>query len=73
MKGLCSCCSQIPRLPSSEEEESLDINIEGAKHKFSERRVVLVKNKESVVFVQTDKPVYKPGQSGMKLHGGQRN
>eukprot|EP00073_Rattus_norvegicus_P046431 XP_017448579.1 PREDICTED: murinoglobulin-1-like [Rattus norvegicus] len=63
VKGLCSCCSQIPRLPSSEEEESLDINIEGAKHKFSERRVVLVKNKESVVFVQTDKPMYKPGQS----------
>ncbi|NP_075591.1 murinoglobulin-1 precursor [Rattus norvegicus] len=63
-KDLFHCLSfTIPRLPSSEEEESLDINIEGAKHKFSERRVVLVKNKESVVFVQTDKPVYKPGQS----------
>uniref|UniRef100_A0A0G2JUP5 Murinoglobulin 1 n=1 Tax=Rattus norvegicus TaxID=10116 RepID=A0A0G2JUP5_RAT len=63
-KDLFHCLSfTIPRLPSSEEEESLDINIEGAKHKFSERRVVLVKNKESVVFVQTDKPMYKPGQS----------
>ncbi|XP_038963370.1 C3 and PZP-like, alpha-2-macroglobulin domain containing 8 isoform X2 [Rattus norvegicus] len=63
-KDLFHCLSfTIPRLPSSEEEESLDINIEGAKHKFSKRRVVLVKNKESVVFVQTDKPVYKPGQS----------
>uniref|UniRef100_A0A8I5Y1T7 Murinoglobulin 1 like 1 n=1 Tax=Rattus norvegicus TaxID=10116 RepID=A0A8I5Y1T7_RAT len=63
-KDLFHCVSfTIPRLPSSEEEESLDINIEGAKHKFSERRVVLVKNKESVVFVQTDKPMYKPGQS----------
>ncbi|XP_032763294.1 murinoglobulin-1 [Rattus rattus] len=63
-KDLFHCVSfTIPRLPSSEEEESLDINIEGAKHKFSERRVVLVKNKASVVFVQTDKPVYKPGQS----------
>uniref|UniRef100_A0A8I5ZV18 Murinoglobulin 2 n=1 Tax=Rattus norvegicus TaxID=10116 RepID=A0A8I5ZV18_RAT len=63
-KDLFHCVSfTIPRLPSSEEEESLDINIEGAKHKFSKRHVVLVKNKESVVFVQTDKPMYKPGQS----------
>lgn len=49
------------------------MDIKGPTHEFSKRKAVLVKNKESVVFVQTDKPVYKPGQSGMKLYCGQRN
>ena len=49
------------------------MDIKGPTHNFSKKEAVLVRNKESVVFVQTDKPVYKPGQSGMKLHSGQRN
>ncbi|XP_028616882.1 murinoglobulin-1-like isoform X2 [Grammomys surdaster] len=63
-KDLFHCVSFIiPRLSSSEEKESLDIDIKGSTHKFSKKNTVLVKNKESVVFIQTDKPVYKPGQS----------
>ncbi|XP_028616888.1 murinoglobulin-1-like [Grammomys surdaster] len=63
-KDLFHCVSfLIPRLSSSEGKDSLDIDIKGSTHKFSKRNTVLVKNKESVVFIQTDKPVYKPGQS----------
>uniref|UniRef100_A0A8C6HRT3 Uncharacterized protein n=1 Tax=Mus spicilegus TaxID=10103 RepID=A0A8C6HRT3_MUSSI len=70
-KDLFHCVSFIiPRLSSSDEEDFLYVDIKGSTHEFSKRKAVLVKNKESVVFVQTDKPVYKPGQSGMKLHCG---
>ncbi|XP_076796628.1 murinoglobulin-1-like isoform X1 [Arvicanthis niloticus] len=63
-KDLFHCVSFIiPRLSSSEGEESLEIDIKGPTHKFNKRNTVLVKNKESVVFIQTDKSVYKPGQS----------
>ncbi|XP_028616885.1 murinoglobulin-1-like isoform X2 [Grammomys surdaster] len=63
-KDLFHCVSFIiPRFSSSEVEESLDINIKGPTHNFRKNNTVLVKNKESVVFIQTDKPVYKPGQS----------
>jgi hypothetical protein len=41
------------------------VHIKGPTHEFRKKTVVLIKNKESVVFVQTDKPMYKPGQSGM--------
>ncbi|EDK99670.1 murinoglobulin-1 precursor [Mus musculus] len=63
-KDLFQCVSFIiPRLSSSDEEDFLYVDIKGPTHEFSKRKAVLVKNKESVVFVQTDKPVYKPGQS----------
>ncbi|XP_029390594.1 murinoglobulin-2-like, partial [Mus pahari] len=63
-KDLFQCVSFIiPRLYSSDIEDFIYVNIKGPTRQFSERLVVLLKNKESVVFVQTDKPVYKPGQS----------
>ncbi|EDK99673.1 mCG132196, isoform CRA_a, partial [Mus musculus] len=63
-KDLFQCVSFIiPTLNSPDEEEFLYVDIKGPTHEFSKRKAVLVKNKESVVFVQTDKPVYKPGQS----------
>ncbi|XP_031239919.1 murinoglobulin-1-like [Mastomys coucha] len=63
-KDLFQCVSFIiHRFSSSDEEEFLYVDIKGPTHTFSKRNAVLVKNKESVVFVQTDKPVYKPGQS----------
>ncbi|XP_031236150.1 murinoglobulin-1-like [Mastomys coucha] len=63
-KDLFQCVSFIiHRFSSSDEEEFLYIDIKGPTHTFSERNTVIVKNKDNVVFVQTDKPVYKPGQS----------
>lgn len=63
-KDLFQCVSFIiHRFSPSDEEEFLHVDIKGPTHTFSKRNAVLVKNKESVVFVQTDKPVYKPGQS----------
>ncbi|GAB1291241.1 Murinoglobulin-1 [Apodemus speciosus] len=62
-KDMFQCVSfTIPRLPP-DVETTLGVKIKGPTHKFSKRNLVLVKNKESVVFVQTDKPVYKPGQT----------
>uniref|UniRef100_A0A8B9N5E5 Alpha-2-macroglobulin n=1 Tax=Accipiter nisus TaxID=211598 RepID=A0A8B9N5E5_9AVES len=37
--------------------------VKGATLQFRSRKSVLVKNSESLVFVQTDKPIYKPGQT----------
>ncbi|XP_055460138.1 murinoglobulin-1-like, partial [Psammomys obesus] len=63
-KDLFRCVSfTLPRLSLSEEKVSLSVHTKGPTHEFSKKTVVLVKNKESVVFLQTDKPVYKPGQS----------
>ncbi|NXO15322.1 A2MG protein, partial [Oriolus oriolus] len=41
----------------------LSVTVKGATLQFSTRKSVLVQNSESLVFVQTDKPIYKPGQT----------
>ncbi|XP_052644953.1 alpha-2-macroglobulin-like isoform X2 [Harpia harpyja] len=41
----------------------LTVMVKGATLQFKSRKSVLVKNSESLVFVQTDKPIYKPGQT----------
>ncbi|XP_009681138.1 alpha-2-macroglobulin isoform X1 [Struthio camelus] len=41
----------------------LTVLVKGATLEFRSRKSVLVKNSESLVFVQTDKPIYKPGQT----------
>ncbi|NXR00632.1 A2MG protein, partial [Sagittarius serpentarius] len=41
----------------------LTVMVKGAALQFRSRKSVLVKNSESLVFVQTDKPIYKPGQT----------
>ncbi|XP_036037835.1 murinoglobulin-2-like [Onychomys torridus] len=53
----------LPRVSASDEKVSLSVHIKGPTHEFNKTSMVLVKNQESVVFVQTDKPVYKSGQS----------
>ncbi|XP_062978761.1 alpha-2-macroglobulin-like isoform X2 [Elgaria multicarinata webbii] len=40
----------------------LTVLVEGETLRFWSRKTVLVKNVEGLVFVQTDKPIYKPGQ-----------
>ncbi|XP_030336688.1 alpha-2-macroglobulin-like isoform X2 [Strigops habroptila] len=41
----------------------LTVTVKGATLQFRSRKSVLVKNSESLVFIQTDKPIYKPGQT----------
>ncbi|XP_036037832.1 alpha-1-inhibitor 3-like [Onychomys torridus] len=53
----------LPRISASNEKVSLSVHIKAETHEFNKKSMVLVKNQESVVFVQTDRPVYKPGQS----------
>ncbi|XP_035304914.1 murinoglobulin-1-like isoform X2 [Cricetulus griseus] len=62
-KDMFHCVSfTLPRVSSSEEKVSLSVHVKGPKHEFSQTNEVMVKNQENVVFVQTDKPMYKPGQ-----------
>ncbi|NXR64773.1 A2MG protein, partial [Rhadina sibilatrix] len=41
----------------------LTVMVKGATLQFSSRKLVVVQNSESLVFIQTDKPIYKPGQT----------
>ncbi|NXS87882.1 A2MG protein, partial [Erpornis zantholeuca] len=41
----------------------LSVMVKGATLQFSSRKLVMVQNSESLVFIQTDKPIYKPGQT----------
>ncbi|NXR77611.1 A2MG protein, partial [Pycnonotus jocosus] len=41
----------------------LTVRVTGDTLQFKSRKSVLVKNSDSLVFIQTDKPVYKPGQT----------
>ncbi|NXW60109.1 A2MG protein, partial [Eurystomus gularis] len=41
----------------------LTVMVKGVTLQFRSRKSVLVKNSESLVFIQTDKPIYKPGQT----------
>ncbi|NXB41218.1 A2MG protein, partial [Eulacestoma nigropectus] len=41
----------------------LSVTVKGATLQFSSRKLVTVQNSESLVFIQTDKPIYKPGQT----------
>ncbi|NXT08612.1 A2MG protein, partial [Prunella fulvescens] len=41
----------------------LTVTVKGATLQFSSRKLLVVKNSESLVFIQTDKPIYKPGQT----------
>ncbi|XP_075863796.1 alpha-2-macroglobulin-like isoform X2 [Microcebus murinus] len=63
-KDLFHCVSfTIPRSSSSQEVMFLTVQVKGSTQQFSSRTTVMVKNKESLVFVQTDKPIYKPKQT----------
>uniref|UniRef100_A0A2K5E7P7 Alpha-2-macroglobulin n=1 Tax=Aotus nancymaae TaxID=37293 RepID=A0A2K5E7P7_AOTNA len=63
-KDLFQCVSfTLPRISASSEVAFLSIQIKGPTQDFRKRNTVLVKNTQSLVFVQTDKPIYKPGQT----------
>nr|XP_002752372.3 pregnancy zone protein isoform X2 [Callithrix jacchus] len=63
-KDLFQCVSfTLPRISASSEVAFLSIQIKGPTQDFRKRNTVLLKNAQSLVFVQTDKPIYKPGQT----------
>ncbi|XP_038176281.1 murinoglobulin-1-like isoform X2 [Arvicola amphibius] len=63
-KDLFHCVSfTLSRVSSSYERGYLTVHIKGQEHEFSKKNMMLVWNKVNAVFVQTDKPVYKPGQT----------
>lgn len=52
----------LPVSSSNEEVMFISVQVKGPTQEFKKRTTVLIKNHESLVFVQTDKPIYKPGQ-----------
>ncbi|XP_029811415.1 pregnancy zone protein-like [Suricata suricatta] len=63
-KDLFHCVSfTLPKISSFSEMAFLSVQIKGPTQDFKKKNTVLVKNAPSLVFVQTDKPIYKPGQT----------
>ncbi|XP_053925174.1 alpha-2-macroglobulin isoform X2 [Cuculus canorus] len=53
----------LPKSNSPSPVTFMSVMVKGATLEFRSRRLVLVENSESLIFVQTDKPIYKPGQT----------
>ncbi|XP_014795615.1 PREDICTED: alpha-2-macroglobulin-like [Calidris pugnax] len=53
----------LPRSNSQSPVSFITVTVKGETLQFRSRKSVLVKNSESLVFIQTDKPIYKPGQT----------
>uniref|UniRef100_A0A5F9CAH6 Alpha-2-macroglobulin n=1 Tax=Oryctolagus cuniculus TaxID=9986 RepID=A0A5F9CAH6_RABIT len=63
-KDLFHCISfTVPVSSSIEEVMFLTVQVKGATQEFRRRTTVLIRPKNNLVFVQTDKPIYKPGQT----------
>ncbi|KFQ03622.1 Alpha-2-macroglobulin, partial [Leptosomus discolor] len=63
-KDLFTCIPfSLPKSNSQSPVTFITVMVKGATLQFRSRKSVLVKNSESLVFVQTDKPIYKPGQT----------
>uniref|UniRef100_A0A803YIW4 Uncharacterized protein n=1 Tax=Meleagris gallopavo TaxID=9103 RepID=A0A803YIW4_MELGA len=63
-KDLFTCIPYSLSKSNSTSVALLTVTVKGESLQFRSRKSVLVKNSESLVFVQTDKPIYKPGQTG---------
>eukprot|EP00076_Gallus_gallus_P033040 XP_024998578.1 alpha-2-macroglobulin isoform X2 [Gallus gallus] len=63
-KDLFTCIPfTIPKSRSQSTVTFITVTVKGETLQFRNRKSVLVKNSESLIFVQTDKPIYKPGQT----------
>ncbi|NXM97808.1 A2MG protein, partial [Sylvia borin] len=62
-KDVFTCISFSLPKSNSTSVASLTVRVTGDTMQFKSRKSVLVKNPESLVFIQTDKPIYKPGQT----------
>ncbi|NXG57349.1 OVOS protein, partial [Hemiprocne comata] len=59
-------CFNVTILPASSGPLAfISFSAKGTTVSLEERRSVMIWNMESIVFVQTDKPIYKPGQNVM--------
>uniref|UniRef100_A0A8C0SZE5 Alpha-2-macroglobulin n=2 Tax=Canis lupus familiaris TaxID=9615 RepID=A0A8C0SZE5_CANLF len=56
----------IPELPSS--PGLITVEVKGPTQLFIKKKKVRITKVDSLIFVQTDKPIYKPGQTVMKIH-----
>ncbi|XP_069719677.1 alpha-2-macroglobulin-like isoform X2 [Phaenicophaeus curvirostris] len=63
-KDMFSCIPfSLPKSNSQSPVMFITVMVKGATLEFRSRKSVLVENSESLIFVQTDKPIYKPGQT----------
>ncbi|KAI6079819.1 Alpha-2-macroglobulin [Aix galericulata] len=63
-KDIFTCIPfSIPKLSIQSPVIFLTVRVKGETLQFISRKTVSIKNFESLVFVQTDKPIYKPGQT----------
>ncbi|NWS75318.1 A2MG protein, partial [Crotophaga sulcirostris] len=63
-KDLFTCIPfSLPKSNSQSAVMFMTVTVKGATLQFRSRKSVLVKNSDSLVFIQTDKPIYKPGQT----------
>ncbi|NXP73779.1 A2MG protein, partial [Ramphastos sulfuratus] len=53
----------VPKSSNLSPDTFVTVMVKGATLQFRSRKSVVVKNSESLVFIQTDKPIYKPGQT----------
>ncbi|XP_023984905.1 pregnancy zone protein-like [Physeter macrocephalus] len=62
VKHSCHCSSfMIPE--SSSSSAFITVQVKGSTQHFIKRKLMHITKAESLVFVQTDKPIYKPGQT----------
>uniref|UniRef100_A0A8C3HLF6 Macroglobulin domain-containing protein n=1 Tax=Chrysemys picta bellii TaxID=8478 RepID=A0A8C3HLF6_CHRPI len=62
-KDMFKCVPFTVPKSNSSSAAFLTVLVKGPSLEFRSRKSVLVKNSKSLVFVQTDKPIYKPGQT----------
>nr|XP_048300273.1 alpha-2-macroglobulin [Myodes glareolus] len=62
-RDLFQCVSFTVPPALSNEVMFLTVQVKGPTHEFRKTSTVLIKKKESLIFVQTDKSIYKPGQT----------
>ncbi|NXY41720.1 A2MG protein, partial [Ceuthmochares aereus] len=63
-KDMFACIPfSLPKSNSQSPVTFITVMVKGMTLDFRSRKSVLVKNSENLIFVQTDKPIYKPGQT----------